>query len=470
MKFIRDIIAEKANKAESAKQSENQLATRSPATTEVENPADPARHGIRRARRAARQAARLAGQEDVAAQARGGSDDFIQRMEPEDRALEGVDQDAGAGIDSPGSHGSYGMAELPVEPDIGFERDQPSACDGNEDEFDLLGDAAPVDDRELAEIRAEEESDGLFADLWSEPVATQEPAAQDIASPETVCASEKAGTIESQVKEALNGLVPEEPANVQPMQSSTPNPTPNCEPTPDPAPDPAPDPNLAPNQVVGRESETSPFQRIMEKHGQTAAGEMHCEPVATTAPPTPQPVAPPTPQPVAMPAPAAGRVGRQAGRVKTRLLGFNAAQGAENDPFNPAQTRETAPNSMYPVGWIVVVSGPGCGNAFTLFNGVSQIGRGEGQAVRLDFGDNSISRSNHAAVAYDGEQRAFFLGHGGKANLVRLDGNPVLSTEPLRSGALIRIGETTLRFVALCSQEFDWDTCQNDDGHNAQFH
>ena len=38
----------------------------------------------------------------------------------------------------------------------------------------------------------------------------------------------------------------------------------------------------------------------------------------------------------------------------------------------------------------------------------------------------------------------FFLGHGGKANLVRLNDKPVLSTEEVSSSDLIRIGETSL--------------------------
>jgi pSer/pThr/pTyr-binding forkhead associated (FHA) protein len=102
------------------------------------------------------------------------------------------------------------------------------------------------------------------------------------------------------------------------------------------------------------------------------------------------------------------------------------------------------------------MEGPGRGASFTLFNGVSAIGRGDDQPVKLDFGDNSISRSNHAVVAYDSEQRKFFLGHGGKANIVRLNGKPVLSTEELRHNDKIRIGETTLRFLALCDADFDW--------------
>jgi len=75
----------------------------------------------------------------------------------------------------------------------------------------------------------------------------------------------------------------------------------------------------------------------------------------------------------------------------------------------------------------------------------------------LDLGDTSISREQHAAIAYDEEANGFFLGHGGKSNIVRLNGRPVLSTEDLQNGDMIRIGETTLRFVALCGDAFVWE-------------
>lgn len=159
---------------------------------------------------------------------------------------------------------------------------------------------------------------------------------------------------------------------------------------------------------------------------------------------------------IEVPSPAAGRSAARSGRVKTRILGFSAPQGAGTDPFAAEGAGGAAAYTNFPSGWLIVVDGPGRGAAFTIFEGVAQIGRGETQMVRLDFGDTSISRENHAAVAYDGEQKAFFLGHGGKANLVRLNGRPVLSTEELQSGDKIRIGETTLRFVALCGPDFSW--------------
>lgn len=224
----------------------------------------------------------------------------------------------------------------------------------------------------------------------------------------------------------------------------------------------------------------SPFERQRDRRPATEAPQPRARPRTRLAPdlmasmgapsspgPSPEPGPDPRPDPiddaVAMPAPAAGRAARRAGRVKTRLLGFNG--GGDANPFDAATgPAATAAPVLCPVGWLVVAAGPGRGHAFALFAGVSQIGRGQDQAVRLDFGDTAISRQNHAAIAYDREQGKFYLGHGGKANLVRLNGRPVLSTEEMATGSRIRIGETTLHFVALCGTGFDWDTNHDDDG------
>ncbi|MQQ09014.1 FHA domain-containing protein [Epibacterium sp. SM1979] len=159
-------------------------------------------------------------------------------------------------------------------------------------------------------------------------------------------------------------------------------------------------------------------------------------------------------------------VGR-AGRVKTRLLGFESDMEA-GDPFGQTGSQGDGGVTQFPVGWLVVVEGPGRGAGFTLFAGVSTLGRGEGQTIRLDFGDSSISRDQHAAIAFDPEQQGFFIGHGGKANLVRRNGRPVLSTEALAPNDLIRVGETTLRFVPLCGPDFAWqDTSGTEAGNGA---
>ena len=144
------------------------------------------------------------------------------------------------------------------------------------------------------------------------------------------------------------------------------------------------------------------------------------------------------------------------GRAKTRLLGFQSATLTGRDLFADTAASNARAGQRYPVGWVVVIGGPGRGACFTLTTGVASIGRASDQTIALDFGDGSISRENHASIAYDDEANRFYLGQGGKSNIVRLNGRPVLSTEDLADGDTIRIGETELRFVAFCGEGFEW--------------
>lgn len=167
------------------------------------------------------------------------------------------------------------------------------------------------------------------------------------------------------------------------------------------------------------------------------------------------------------PAPPVPPLPSAAARVKTRIIGFHSGD-ADSDVF---AARRAAPSAVarFPAGWLVVVDGPGRGASFAIGAGVSTIGRGADQTVCLDFGDTSVSRENHASVAYDDEQNRFFVGHGGKSNIVRRNGNPVLATEELSHADLIRIGKTTLRFVALCGPDFTWgSTDERQDGDGAE--
>ncbi len=167
---------------------------------------------------------------------------------------------------------------------------------------------------------------------------------------------------------------------------------------------------------------------------------------------------------VAAPEPARAPSRRRA--AKTRLIGFDKSDGEVVDLFDDAPKATPSKSSKFPVGWITVVEGPGRGESFALVAGMSQIGRSDDQAVRLDFGDNSISRSNHAAIVYDPEKTEFLLGHGGKSNIVRLNDKPLISNEELKTGDVIRIGETVLRFVAMCDKDFNWsggDTEEDED-------
>lgn len=163
----------------------------------------------------------------------------------------------------------------------------------------------------------------------------------------------------------------------------------------------------------------------------------------------------PKPSP-ALASAAAARSPARSRRTKTRLIGFDKSDGSVVDLFNDAPKVVATQRARFPVGWITVVAGPGRGESFALLAGMNPIGRGDDQAIQLDFGDTAISRSNHAAIVYDTDGKEFLLGHGGKSNIVRLNDRPVISNETLKTGDVIRIGETVLRFVALCDKSFNW--------------
>ena len=143
-------------------------------------------------------------------------------------------------------------------------------------------------------------------------------------------------------------------------------------------------------------------------------------------------------------------------RNATRLIGFEHTDEDTVDPF--AQTASATEQEVlqFPVGWVLVIEGEGRGHCFGLNAGLNQVGRGADNSISLDFGDSAISRNNHFAVVYDDEERKFMLGHGGKSNIVRLNGKAVISNEYLSDGDTIKVGGTVLRLKTLCGPEFDW--------------
>lgn len=149
--------------------------------------------------------------------------------------------------------------------------------------------------------------------------------------------------------------------------------------------------------------------------------------------------------------------------VGTFARGPAAAPAVSAHDFGPLQAktryvRDSTVETEPVAGWIVVVKGPGRGGFRPVYVGMNSVGRAPSQRIPIDFGDESISREEHAFITYDDETRTFYLQHGGKSNLVRLCGKPVLAPTELNPGDLFRIGNTTFRFVACCGPDFDWAT------------
>jgi len=150
----------------------------------------------------------------------------------------------------------------------------------------------------------------------------------------------------------------------------------------------------------------------------------------------------------------ANRPSGRSGRVRTRLL----PECEEDKSYVPPEGSDhlRAGQIRRPVGWLVVVEGPGTGDWFALESGLTHLGRGPDQDVCLDFGDQSISRQNHAFITYDIARHRFQLSHGESKNRTRLNGVVVESRIGLAHGDRISIGKTTLRIAAFCDDDFSW--------------
>lgn len=131
---------------------------------------------------------------------------------------------------------------------------------------------------------------------------------------------------------------------------------------------------------------------------------------------------------------------------KTQLVGVAESSSASNDNVMADPT----------VGWLVVVNGPGTGQVLRLGYGSNSIGRGASDRVRLDFGDQKISRNEHSIITYDPRSRKFYIQHGRGNNLTYLEEKPVLVPTELTERSRLSIGETQLLFIPLCGEGFDW--------------
>ena len=84
-----------------------------------------------------------------------------------------------------------------------------------------------------------------------------------------------------------------------------------------------------------------------------------------------------------------------------------------------------------------------------MFSGTNQLGRYPDNKIALDFGDNAISRHQHAIITYSRGDRMFRILDGGKPNPVLVNGAKVGADQVLKDGDTVRIGMTTLRFSVL---------------------
>jgi pSer/pThr/pTyr-binding forkhead associated (FHA) protein len=121
-------------------------------------------------------------------------------------------------------------------------------------------------------------------------------------------------------------------------------------------------------------------------------------------------------------------------------------QGANMDNLATQVLRDT---SNLKVAVLKVVDGPGKGQERPVFSGTNQVGRSADNRIPLDFGDNTISRQQHAVISFDAGTEEFRIFDGGKQNPVHVNGERLSGDRPIFDGDTIKIGLTTLRFALM---------------------
>ncbi|GAB2674662.1 FHA domain-containing protein [Aliiglaciecola aliphaticivorans] len=131
--------------------------------------------------------------------------------------------------------------------------------------------------------------------------------------------------------------------------------------------------------------------------------------------------------------------------------------GGANIAVNAGGDASNASAESFVCGWLVVVDGPGKGKSVVIGPGQSAISRSPTERITLNFGDTSITSKQQLLVIYDDENREFIVAPGNGSSLNRVNGQIVAGQTVLETGSLLKVGATTLRFVAFCDQNFNWE-------------
>ena len=112
------------------------------------------------------------------------------------------------------------------------------------------------------------------------------------------------------------------------------------------------------------------------------------------------------------------------------------------------------------VGWLVCIEGPAKGQDFRIHADNNYIGRAPYMDIAVT-GDDTISRENHAILAYDTREKLYYFAPGSGRGIVRLNGKAVLMMTELHAYDKIEIGRSILIFVPLCGDQFSWEELED---------
>ena len=108
------------------------------------------------------------------------------------------------------------------------------------------------------------------------------------------------------------------------------------------------------------------------------------------------------------------------------------------------------------VGWLVALNGPYKGTDYRIHSDNNYIGRSRSMSICI-HGDDTISKENHASIAYETRSRKFYFTPGTGRNIVRVNDNAIFATIELKAYDIIELGVTSFVFIPFCSESFDWN-------------
>ena len=109
------------------------------------------------------------------------------------------------------------------------------------------------------------------------------------------------------------------------------------------------------------------------------------------------------------------------------------------------------------VGWLVCVDGADKGKDYKLYGKNNTIGRSERMDVYIK-NDPTISRENHARLAYDPKHNNFQIIPADSTNNIYLNDEPIYVPTKLNAYDVVEFGETKMVFVPFCNDQFQWKT------------
>lgn len=106
-------------------------------------------------------------------------------------------------------------------------------------------------------------------------------------------------------------------------------------------------------------------------------------------------------------------------------------------------------------GWLVCIEGPSKGMDYRIHDEYNYIGRGSKMDICIQ-GDPTVSRENHAIIAYDTQEKLFYFAPSGGGSIVRVNGKAVLGNVELKAYDRLSIGQSVFLFIPLCGENFEW--------------